>query len=336
MGATSGPSGQRLKLVQSIEQGAESAKITAIERNAEAGEGSELGFVSFLRIGITKSDEGFGPKDVVEIIVESDQGPGGDLSLQADDHDVADVTVRVEVVVEVDDFTTGEFEIIRNLEEGKVLLRDETVAQKVFAEIFFEGLPEIAAGGVDHDQGDDVRFPCLHQSERFEGLVHGAEPSREESDGIGVFDEVELAGEEIFEGEELAVPPNGFIGFLFEREFNIEGEAVLAACSGLSRAHNSLTPSGDHHIAGLLHELTKLKGRFVGGAGRLSAGGTEDGDFFDPVVGGKDLVGIPDFPHNPFELLEVTQMCAIGFQAQDNRYHLLKDLPFVLDSRRVN
>ena len=162
MGATSGPSGQRLKLVQSIEQGAESAKITAIERNAEAGEGSELGFVSFLRIGITKSDEGFWPKDVVEIIVESDQGPGGDLSLQADDHDVPDVTVRVEVVVEVDDFTTGEFEIIRNLEEGKVLFGDETVAQKVFAEIFFEGLPEIATGGVDHDQGDDVRFSCLH------------------------------------------------------------------------------------------------------------------------------------------------------------------------------
>jgi len=303
MGATSGPSGQRLKLVQSIEQGAESSKITAIERNAEAGEGSELGFVSFLRIGITKSDEGFGPKDVVEIIVESDQGPGGDLSLQADDHDVPDVTVRVEVVVEVDDFTTGEFEIIRNLEEGKVLLRDETVAQKVFAEIFFEGLPEIATGGVDHDQGDDVRFPCLHQGERFEGLVHGAEPSREESDGIGVFDEVELAGEEIFEGEKLAVPPNGFIGFLFEREFNIEGEAVLAACSGLSRAHNSLTPSSDHHIAGLLHELAKLVGRFVRGAGRVSSGGSENRYFFDSMVWSKDFIGVTDFAHDPFELL---------------------------------
>ena len=81
MGAASGPSGRRLKLVQSVKQGAESAKITAVEGNAEAGEGSEFGFVGFLRIGIRKSDKGVGAEDVVEIIVESDEGPGGDLSL---------------------------------------------------------------------------------------------------------------------------------------------------------------------------------------------------------------------------------------------------------------
>jgi len=209
----------------------------------------------------------------------------------------------VEVVVEVDDFTTGEFEIICNLKKSKVLFGDEAVTQKVFAEIFFEGLPEVSTWGVDHDQGDDVRFSGLHQSERFEGFVHGAEPSREESDCVGVFDEVELAGEEVFEGEKLAVPPNRFVGFLFEREFNIEGEAVFAACSGLSSAHNAFTPSCDHHIAGLLHELAKLVGCFVRGAGRVSSGRSENRYFFDSMVWSKDFVGVPDFAHDPFELL---------------------------------
>jgi len=181
----------------------------------------------------------------------------------------------------------------------------------VFAHIFLEGFPEITTGGIDHDERDDVGFPCLHQGERFEGFVHGAEPAREKGDGIGVFDEVEFAGEEIFEGEKFGIPANGFVGFLFEREFDVEGEAVFASCACLGGAHDAFSPTGDDHIASFLHELAEAVGRFIGGGCGLGAGGSEDGDFFDTAIRGEDLVGVFDFAHDAFELFEVALIGAI-------------------------
>ena len=194
----------------------------------------------------------------------------------------------------------------------------------MFAHIFLEGFPEIATGGIDHDERDDVGFACLHQSERFEGFVHGAESAREEGDGIGVFDEVEFAGEEIFEGEKFAIAANGFVGFLFEREFDVEGEAVFASCACLGGAHDSFPPARDDHIACLLHELTEAVGRFVCGGCRLGAGGSEDRDFFDTAIRGEDLVGVLDFAHDAFELFEVTLIGAIGGKADNHGDHLFK------------
>ncbi|NCY22004.1 hypothetical protein EBX31_08620 [bacterium] len=112
MGAAAGSSGQCLKLVESIQQGAESAQIAAIEGDAKAGQGSEFRFVGLFGIGIADGDQGVGTEDVVEIVVEPDQRPGRDLPLHPDDHDISHVAVGVEVVVEVDDFPSGEFEII--------------------------------------------------------------------------------------------------------------------------------------------------------------------------------------------------------------------------------
>ena len=194
----------------------------------------------------------------------------------------------------------------------------------MFAHIFLEGFPEIAAGGIDHDERDDVGFPCLHQSERFEGFVHGAEPARKEGDGIGVFDEVEFAGEEIFEGEKFGIPADGFVGFLFEREFDVEGEAVFASCACLGGAHDSFSPAGDDHIASFLHKLAEAVGRFIGGGCGLGTGGSEDGDFFDTAIRGEDLVGVLDFAHDAFELFEVALIGAIGGKADNHGDHLFK------------
>lgn len=206
----------------------------------------------------------------------------------------------------------------------------------MFAHIFLEGFPEIAAGGIDHDERDDVGFARLHQSERFEGFVHGAEPAREEGDGIGVFDEVEFAGEEIFEGEKFAIAADGFVGFLFEREFDVEGEAVFAACASLGRAHNAFASAGDDHIASFLHELAEAVGRFISGGCGLSTSGSEDGDFFDTAIRGEDLVGVFDFAHDAFELFEVALIGAIGGKADNHGDHLLKQLPLTRDSRGLN
>ena len=313
-----------LELVEAVEEGAEPAEIATIKGDAEAGEGGEFGFIGFLGVGSAGGDEGLGAEDIVKIFVETDESASGDLSVDADEHDVSDIAIGVEVVVEVNHFTAGEFEVVGNFEEGEVFFGDETISEQVFAHIFLEGFPEIAAGGIDHDERDDVGFPCLHQSERFEGFVHGAEPARKEGDGIGVFDEVEFAGEEIFEGEKFGIPADGFVGFLFEREFDVEGEAVFASCACLGGAHDSFSPAGDDHIASFLHKLAEAVGCFIGGGGGLGAGGSEDGDFFDTAIRGEDLVGVFDFAHDAFELFEVALIGAIGGKTDNHGDHLFK------------
>ena len=313
-----------LELVEAIEEGAKSAEIATIERDAEAGERGEFGFISFLGVGSTGGDEGLGAEDIVKIFVETDESASGDLSMDADEHDVSDIAIGVEVVVEVNHFTAGEFEIVGNFEEGEVFFGNETISEQVFAHIFLEGFPKIAAGGIDHDERDDIGLPCLHQSERFESFVHGAEPAREEGDGIGVFDEVEFAGEEIFEGEKFGIPADGFVGFLFEREFDVEGEAVFASCACLGGTHDSFPPAGDDHIASFLHKLAEAVGRFIGRGCGLGAGGSEDGDFFDTAIRGEDLVGVFDFAHDAFELFEVALIGAIGGKTDHHGDHLLK------------
>ena len=90
---------------------------------------------------------------------------------------------------------------------------------------------------------------------------------------------------------------------------------MLAACSGLSGAHDSFASAGNDHVARFLHEFAKTEGGFVGGAGGLGTGGAENRYFFDPAIGGEDFVRIADFAHHPFELLEVPQVGWGGLEA---------------------
>ena len=73
-------------------------------------------------------DEVIGAQDVLKILVQADEGSRWDLALEADDHDIADIAVGVKVIVEVDDFSPGELEVIGNFKEGKIFFGDEFIA----------------------------------------------------------------------------------------------------------------------------------------------------------------------------------------------------------------
>ena len=118
------------ELVEAVEEGAESAEIATIEGDAKAGEGGEFGFIGFLGIGCCAGgDESLGAEDIVKIFVKTDESACGDLSVDANEHHVADIAIGVEVVVEVDHFAAGEFEIVSNFEEGEVFFGDETISE---------------------------------------------------------------------------------------------------------------------------------------------------------------------------------------------------------------
>ncbi len=107
MAGATRPTGRTLKLIEAIEEGAESAQIAAIERDAEAREGGKFGLVSFLRVRGASGDEGIRPQNILEILVQADQGATRNLALQANDHDIPDVAVGVKVVVKVDHLSAG-------------------------------------------------------------------------------------------------------------------------------------------------------------------------------------------------------------------------------------
>ena len=58
----------------------------------------------------------------MKILIEADQSPSRDLTLETDDHHIPDVAVGVKVVVKVHHLATGKFQIIRDFEESKVLV----------------------------------------------------------------------------------------------------------------------------------------------------------------------------------------------------------------------
>ena len=119
----------RLELVEAVEEGAKSAKIAAVEGDAKAGKRSEFGLIGFFGVGITHGNQGVVTEDIVKILVEADKCTSRDLAVQANDHDIADIAVGVEVVVEIDDFAAGEFEIVGDFKESEILLRNKAVAQ---------------------------------------------------------------------------------------------------------------------------------------------------------------------------------------------------------------
>ena len=213
---------------------------------------------------------------------------GGELLVHADDHAFADPAVGDEVLVETDDLGDGGVDAVGHLEEGEVGLADEAVLDEILAEEGEPGFPIVAAGGIDEDEGEDAAFSGLHEGEDFESFVHGAEAAGEEGDGVGLFDEVELAGEEVVEVDEFFVAVDDFVCALLERETDVEAEGFLAAGSALGGAHDAIAAAGDDHVI----ELAHLAGEFLGGLecgiGGRGAGGAEDDDFLKGGVGGED------------------------------------------------
>src|SRR5262245_55671122 len=87
----------------------------------------------------------------------------------------------------------------------------------------------------------------LEQGQDLKALIMGAESSRKKRGRMRLFEEHELAGKEIFEGDQLRIVRNRRIGPLLERQENIEAETVLLAGAFLGRAHDTVTAAGDDH-----------------------------------------------------------------------------------------
>ena len=101
----------------------------------------------------------------------------------------------------------------------------------------------------------------MHEGQDFEAFIHRAEAAGEKRDRMGLLHEVEFAGEEVVEVDELRVAVDDFVRALLEGQADVQTEAVFAAGAALRRAHDAIAAAGDHHVSVLAH----LAREFLGG-----------------------------------------------------------------------
>ena len=167
------------------------------------------------------------------------------------------------------------------------------------AEPVDEAGPEI---GAEEDDGEGVELAGLDEGEGFEEFVHGAKAAGEADEGVAVFDEHDLADEEIVvrDGEGLIG-----VGFLLHGERDIEAYGDAAGFLGafVGGFHDAGAAAGDDGEAALGEGVGHVGGELVILLGGLGAGGAKNAD-----RGGKRREGfktLDEFTHDAKDLPHV-------------------------------
>src|SRR5688572_17067767 len=186
---------------------------------------------------------------------------------EPDDETIAHVAGRMVDAIEARHLVHGLGDARRHAEERQVVRRHEPAAEQVVVHVALPRLPVRAARRVEKDDRHGLALARLHERQRFVGLVHGAEATREEHHGIGFLHEHHLAREEVAERDQLRILGDELVRLLLEREPDVHAEAALAARALLRRAHDAAARAGDHHEALLGDVAGGLPRRAVGGGG---------------------------------------------------------------------
>src|SRR5215510_6118067 len=123
----------------------------------------------------------------------------------------------MEVAIKFENLPHCIFHIMSDPKEIKIFRRDQFLFQKMPSQKTRPTLPIGSLFSVDQNHRDNPRFPCLHQSEAFKSLVHCAETARKQSDGMGLFDEINFSREKIVKIHQLRIALDNLVGLLFKR-----------------------------------------------------------------------------------------------------------------------
>src|SRR6266705_4246551 len=150
--------------------------------------------------------------------------------------------------VELNDFLNRLADIVHDLEKVEIFRRDEPELEETLGQKFHPRFPVSALGPIEQHDRNDPRFPGLHEREHLKGFVHRAETAWEKPKSMRLFHEVEFAGEEVIEVDQLSVAFDDLIGVLLEGEPDVEAETALASGATLGRVHDAVAATGDDHV----------------------------------------------------------------------------------------
>src|SRR5437667_6529238 len=131
----------------------------------------------------------------------------------------------------------------------------------MFAHVFVPGPPVSAAWPIDQHQRHQLAFAGLHQRQRLVTLIHRAETAWKQRDGIRMSNEDQLAGEEIFERDQLFVLAYDRVGALFPGQADISAETILRPGAFVAGLHDATPGARDDHeprLSNLSAELDPL------------------------------------------------------------------------------
>ena len=140
------------------------------------------------------------------------------------------------------------------------------------------------------------------------------------------FHEVEFAGEEVVEVDELWVAVDGLVRVLLEGETDVETEAVRAASASLRGAHDALAAAGDDHVI-VRHHLAReffrdFVLRFTGRRARRS----KNADLARLTVSGENFCGVTHFLQGPVHELQVAGAHFVARHLERGDDHLFDQL----------
>src|SRR5438477_2886789 len=117
----------------------------------------------------------------------------------------------------------------------------------MFADVLVPGPPKRATFTIHQHQWHDTALAGLHQRERLITFIHSAEAAREKDNRIGMAQEGEFAGEEVFECDELFIVLDDGVRALFPRQANIRAKASFQTGAFMTGLHDARAGSSNDH-----------------------------------------------------------------------------------------
>src|SRR3954451_24901493 len=178
------------------------------------------------------------------------------------------------LVAGVDQKLDGLVDVVGDIEQVDVRRRDHAPGEHRTTDPVEQPLPVVTAEQHDRERRHLVG---LHQDERLEELVEGAEPARQDDESLGVLDEHRLAGKEVPEVDRALDP---LVDALLERQLDPETDGDAAGLAGalVGGLHRARAAAGDHGEARVDESAPEAFGHRVLRVVARRACGTEDAD----------------------------------------------------------
>ncbi len=185
-------------------------------------------------------------------------------------------------------------------------------------------IPKISHFGVvHHHHRKRGLLSRLEQRQYLEALVESAETAGKERDRRRFLQEKELSGEEVAEGHELVVTPDGLVRLLLERELDVDPEAQVPPGASVGRSHDAASGAGDDHPSRLGHPPSELDGARVVRVLGARPGGAEDRYLPRVAEGSEDFERVAHFLQRGVGDLQVHPLGTVNPELESGRRDLL-------------
>ena len=133
-------------------------------------------------------------------------------------------------------------------------------------------VPVGAAGFIEQDNGGRGGLAGLDEGEKLKALIHRAEAARKQYVGLGLLHEHDLAGEEVFEVDELRIIGDVLVGRRLERQHDVHAERLIGTRSFVTRFHDARSGTGDDHPVFIGDLTSEVLGALIRRLARLDPG----------------------------------------------------------------